>query len=106
MPSAESVDTRQAGYPIVAARRAIDARPFRRPLDRAKIRKWIELGSRTTMAEFELFLAPLSPEETKLLEKIERMPAPIVNSHVAELRGVLGTWAVVALSRRTVRHRR
>ena len=93
--------TRQAGYPLVAARRtAIDARSFQRPLDRIRIRKWMELGSRTTMAEFELFLAPLSPPEAKLLEKIEHMPAPIVNRlPLADLRGVLKNGGLLSLYR-------
>ena len=87
------------GYPLAETRRtAIDARSFQRPLDVATIRKWMNLASGNTIAEFELFLAPLSPQETQLLEVIERMPAPIVNRLTfADLRGVLSKGGLLSL---------
>lgn len=80
-----------AGAPLAAARQtAIDARPFHRPLDAEKIRKWTEISSRTTMEEFELFLAPLTEDEEKLVLKLDTMKAPIVNRlHLEDLRAVL-----------------
>jgi len=87
------------GYPIAAARRtAIDARSFQRPLDEERIEKWMEIGSRCTMAEFELFLAPLTEEEMALLEKMQRMQPPIVTRMAFEhLRGVLSKGALLSL---------
>ena len=87
------------GYPLAETRRtAINARPFQRPLDAATIRKWMNLASENTMAEFELFLAPLSPQEAQLLEVIERMPAPIVNRlEFDDLRGVLSKGGLLSL---------
>jgi hypothetical protein len=80
-----------AGAPLAATRQtAIDARPFHRPLDAAKIRKWMEISSRTTMEEFELFLAPLTEDEERLVLKLDKMAAPIVNRlHLEDLRAVL-----------------
>ena len=88
-----------AGLPIVAARRqAIAAAAFHRTLDPDAIRKWMRLGSQCTIAEFELFLAPLSPQETMLLQKVEQMTAPIVNRlHFGHLRSVLKRGGIVAL---------
>lgn len=88
-----------AAAPIAAARRlAIDARPFHRPLDAERIRKWMEISSTCTMAEFELFLAPLSTAEKKLAAKIETMPQPIVNRlHFDDLRGVLKNGGLLSL---------
>lgn len=87
--SAES--ERLAGAPIVATRQAaIDARPFHRQVDAERIRKWMEISSQSTMAEFELFLAPFTEAEQQLIEKIEEFPAPIVNRlHFEDLRTVL-----------------
>lgn len=49
-----------AGAPVAQARRrAIDARSFHRPLSADRIRKWMEISSTCTIAEFELFLDPL-----------------------------------------------
>ncbi len=95
---AKSNEASAAGYPIVAAhRQAIDGRPFHRPLDAAKIKRWMEISSRGTMAEFELFLSPLSPLEARLLKKIEETTPPIVNRlHFDDLRHVLkrgGLWS-------------
>lgn len=80
-----------AGAPIVAARQtAIDDRPFQRNLDADKIRQWMDISSRCTIDEFELLLAPLTPIERQLIEKIEAIPAPIVNRlHFEDLRTVL-----------------
>ncbi|MCO6046679.1 hypothetical protein NG895_22515 [Aeoliella sp. ICT_H6.2] len=80
-----------AGAPLAHARQtAIDARAFHRELDAEKIAKWIEIASVCTMAEFELFLAPLTDDEQKLVEKLATMPAPIVNRlHFEDLRAVL-----------------
>ncbi len=84
-------DSKLGVAPIAAARRAaIDERPFQRQLDAATIRRWMEISSQCTMAEFELFLAPLSPDERQLVERIETPPAPIVNRlHFEDLRAVL-----------------
>lgn len=80
-----------AGAPIFATRQAaIDARPFHREVDAEKIRQWMEISSRCTMAEFELFLAPCTQAEQQLVEKMATMPAPIVNRlHFEDLRSVL-----------------
>ena len=80
-----------AGAPLAETRQtAIDTRPFHRPLDAAKIRKWMEISSRTTMEEFELFLAPLTEEEERLVLKLDKMAAPIVNRlQLEDLRAVL-----------------
>ncbi|TWU25850.1 hypothetical protein [Bythopirellula polymerisocia] len=84
-------DPELGGGPIAAARRtAIDARPFHRELDAGSIRKWMKISSKCTMAEFELFLAPLTELEQELLAKIESIPAPIVTRlHFEDLRAVL-----------------
>lgn len=89
----------KAGAPLAAARRkAIHALPFQRPLSDAKLKKWLEISARCTMDEFELFLAPLTPQEQKLLEVIETKPAPIVNRlHFENLRGILKQQALVSL---------
>lgn len=89
----------RAGAPLAAARRkAINALPFHRPLSDEKLKKWLEISSRCTMAEFELFLAPLTEEEQKLVQVIETMPAPIVNRlHFENLRHVLKQKALVSL---------
>ncbi|MFH1299551.1 MAG: hypothetical protein ABIK07_00725, partial [Planctomycetota bacterium] len=72
--------SQRAGGPLAATRRtAINALPFQRPLDAEKIKKWLEISSQCTMAEFELFLSPLSQEEQELLKVIEDKPVPIVN---------------------------
>ncbi|WP_417383337.1 hypothetical protein [Gimesia sp.] len=90
---------RQAGQPLAATRRmAINVLPFHRDLDAAKLQKWLEISSRCTMAEFELFLSPLTAEEQKLLKVIEDKPAPIVNRlHFENLRDVLKQKALVSL---------
>ncbi|MEM9658440.1 MAG: hypothetical protein AAF961_08775, partial [Planctomycetota bacterium] len=91
----------QAGEPIAAARRtAIDSRDFHRPLDKERIWSWMEIASRCTMAEFELFLSPLEPHERQLLERIEALAAPIVNRlHFEDLRGVLKNGGLASLYR-------
>lgn len=90
---------RQAGYPLATTRRtAINVLPFHRELDATKLKKWLEISSRCTMAEFELFLSPLTANEEKLLEVIEGKPAPIVNRlHFENLRDVLKQKALVSL---------
>ena len=87
------------GYPLAEARRsAIAEQSFRRTLDADTIRKWMNLASKNTMGELELFLGALSPQETQLLEVIERMPAPIVNRlQFADLRGVLSKGGLLSL---------
>ncbi|QDT27896.1 hypothetical protein Enr10x_32320 [Gimesia panareensis] len=97
--AASAVDLQKAGTPLAEARRkAIHALPFHRPLSDEKLTQWLEISSRCTMAEFELFLAPLTPQEQKLLEVIESKPAPIVNRlHFEDLRGVLKQKALVSL---------
>src|SRR5690606_23544039 len=94
-----SADQPRAGFPIAETRRrAIAADDFHRKLDAATVRKWMELSSKCTMAEFELFLAPLSPQEERLLQAVQRTPAPIVNRlHFAHLQGVLKNGGIVAL---------
>ncbi len=79
------------GARIAATRRAaIDARPFQRNLDESTVREWMEISSKCTMAEFELFLAPLTETEQQLVDKIESFPAPIVTRlHFEDLRKVL-----------------
>ncbi|TWT35119.1 hypothetical protein KOR34_00060 [Posidoniimonas corsicana] len=79
------------GARLAATRRAaISAKPFGRPLDAEMVRRWLRISSRCTIAEFELFLGPLSADEKRLLEVIEQMPAPIVNrTHFEDLRAVL-----------------
>src|SRR5262245_7034393 len=92
----EAETTSTGGYPITAARRqAIDTRSFHRPLDAARIKQWMEISSRCTMAEFELFLSPLSPQETGLVKKVEKTTAPIVHRlHFDDLRQVLKNGAL------------
>lgn len=89
--SAETPSKDLAGAPLAHARQtAIDARAFHRELDAEKIAKWMQIASTCTMAEFELFLAPLTADEQKLLDKMQSMPAPIVNRlHFEDLRAVL-----------------
>ncbi|QEG34926.1 hypothetical protein Pr1d_22140 [Bythopirellula goksoeyrii] len=81
----------RGGEPIAAARRtAIDARPFLRQLDASAVRKWMEISSVCTMAEFELFLGPLAEPERKLLDKMASLTAPIVTRvHFDDLRSIL-----------------
>lgn len=88
------------GSPIAATRRqAIVATPFDRSLDARTIRKWMELSSQCTIAEFELFLGSLSPLETRLLSKVEQTPAPIVNRlHFEDLRRVLKNGGILSLN--------
>lgn len=90
---------RQAGYPLATTRRmAINVLPFHRELDASKLRKWLEISSRCTLAEFELFLSPLTAEEHQLLKAIEDKPAPIVNRlHFENLRDVLKQKSLVSL---------
>ncbi len=80
-----------AGRPIAAARRsAIDARPFNRKLDAETIRKWMEISSNCTMAEFELFLGPLTQSEQRLVAKLDSLTLPIVTRvHFEDLRQIL-----------------
>lgn len=89
----------QAGHPLATTRRsAINVLPFHRKLDATKLKKWLEISSRCTMSEFELFLSPLTAEEQKLLKAIENKPAPIVNRlHLENLRDVLKQKALVSL---------
>lgn len=97
--SSSSPDAQLAGAPLAETRRqAINVLPFHRPLDQAKLKKWLEISSRTTMAEFELFLSPFTAEETALLKAIKRHRAPIINRlHFANLRDVLKEKALVSL---------
>jgi len=99
-PPAEPADPPHEATPLAEVRRqAIDARPFHRPLSEEQIRKWLELSSRTTMAEFELFLAPLTPLEARLLKKMESLTPPIVNRLSLEnLRGVLKNGGLLSLA--------
>ncbi|QDV51212.1 hypothetical protein Enr17x_32660 [Gimesia fumaroli] len=91
--------SQQAGAPLAETRRkAINVLPFQRPLDAKKLKKWLEISSQCTMAEFELFLSPLSAEEQELLNVIEDKPAPIINRlHFENLRHVLKEKALVSL---------
>ncbi len=91
--------TQQAGAPLAATRRtAINALPFHRPLDAEKIQKWLEISSHCTMAEFELFLSPLSTEEAALIKVIQEQPAPIINRlHFENLHDVFRKQALVSL---------
>ncbi|MFK7779276.1 MAG: hypothetical protein QM501_14315, partial [Gimesia sp.] len=88
-----------AGAPLAATRRmAINALPFHRPLTAEKLQKWLAISSRCTMAEFELFLSPLSAEEQTLIKVIQNKPAPVVNRlHFEDLRRVLRQKALVSL---------
>jgi len=88
-----------AGAPLAATRRkAINALPFHRPLNAEKLQKWLAISSRCTMAEFELFLSPLSEQEQTLIKVIQNKPVPIVNRlHFEDLRHVLQQKALVSL---------
>lgn len=105
-------DDTAAGAPIAATRRmAIDARAFHRPLDEATIRKWMAISSQCTMDEFELFLAPLTPQEQELVQHMESIQAPIINRlPFADLRGVLKNGGLLSheleeqLNRGTTKH--
>jgi hypothetical protein len=99
-PAAEPADPPHEATPLAEVRRqAIDARPFHRPLSEERIRQWLELSSRTTMAEFELFLAPLTSQEARLLKKLESMAPPIVNRlSVENLRGILKNGGLLSLA--------
>ncbi len=79
------------GGPLIAARQAAIADlPFHHQIDVETFRKWVAISSQCTMAEFELFLAPLDPKEQRLIDKIESLAAPIVNRlHFEDLREVL-----------------
>ncbi|MCE9552834.1 MAG: hypothetical protein K8T91_05590 [Planctomycetes bacterium] len=109
---APPVDAPHEATPLAEVRRkAIDARSFQRPLTEDRIRKWLQLSSRTTMAEFDLFLAPLTPQESKLLAKMQPLQPPIVNRlSLANLRGVLKNGGLLSLAaeqklqQKTVRH--
>lgn len=93
------ITSRRAGAPLAETRRmAINVLPFQRPLDAKKLKKWLEISSQCTMAEFELFLSPFSAEEQELLKVIETRPAPIINRlHFENLRNVLKEKALVSL---------
>ena len=97
---ADPIEKSLAGYPVVQARRfAISPMPFDRPLDAEMINKWMEISSQCTIAEFELFLGPLAPQEAKLLDKIEHTPPPIVNRlHFEHLRGVIKNGGLFSLT--------
>lgn len=99
--AAKSAEPAIGGNPLAAARRqAIHAKPFQRPLDAEKIKAWMEISSRATMAEFELFLAPLTDQETRLLKKVQSMTPPIVNRlHFADLREVLKHGGLASFQR-------
>jgi hypothetical protein len=99
LESAKAIDALPAGYVVAATRRtALANLSFDRPLGADEIRRWLKLGSQTTIAESELFLAPLSPPEQALMKKIEAMPAPIVNRlSFDRLRGVLQAGALLSL---------
>lgn len=90
-PAAKVDALNLTGAPLAAARRtAIAAAPFHRQLDAATIRRWMEISSQCTIAEFELFLAPLSPAESQLVEKMQTLTPPIVNRlHFEDLRKIL-----------------
>lgn len=83
--------TARGGAPIADARRtAINQYSFQRPIDAPRLRRWMQIASTCTMAEFALFLEPLTADEEKLLTKLQKMQAPIVNRlHLEDLRGVL-----------------
>lgn len=89
----------RAGEPLAATRRtAINALPFQRPLNADKLKKWLEISSQCTMAEFDLFLSPFTAEEKELLKVIEDKPAPIINRlGFKNLRHVLKEKALVSL---------
>lgn len=89
----------KAGAPLAETRqKAINALPFHRPLTAEKIHKWLEISSRCTMAEFELFLSPLSVDEETLIKVIQKHPSPIINRlHFKNLRHVLQEKALVSL---------
>ncbi len=99
-PERKTAEQALAGYPVVEARRhAISATSFHGKLDAQKIKKWLEIGSQCTIAEFELFLEPLSPQEVRLLKKIEQIPPPIVNRlHFEHLQGVLKEGGLISLT--------
>ncbi|QDU92430.1 hypothetical protein [Lignipirellula cremea] len=88
-PPADAIDL--AGQPLAAARRtAIDAGTFHRKLSEEKLRAWRNIASRCTMAEFELFLSPLTREEERLIAKMATLSPPIINRlHFEDLRAVL-----------------
>lgn len=88
---AQKPSSELGGEPIAATRQtAIDTRPFHRQLDASKVRKWMEISSQCTIAEFELFLSPLSDSEQQLLDKLESLTAPIVTRvHFEDLHVIL-----------------
>ncbi|MEZ6069641.1 MAG: hypothetical protein R3C10_05060 [Pirellulales bacterium] len=98
-PAAEPAERPIAGYPVAEARRrAISPVPFDRPLDSATVRRWLEIASQCTIAEFELFLGELSPQEARLRDRVEQTPPPIVNRlYFEHLRGVLKSGGLDSL---------
>ena len=95
----ELTQSQLAGVPLAATRRkAINAQPFHRPLTAEKLQKWLAISSRCTMAEFELFLSPLTAEEQRFVKVIQDKPVPIINRlHFKDLRDILRQQALVSL---------
>jgi hypothetical protein len=96
--SAELEDMDSSAERIVMARRsALTSSPIKQRLTREQINECLDILSDTFMMEYDLFLRPFTPFETKLIARIQRTEPPIVARTGLELlRGILKNKALLS----------
>lgn len=82
---------------VMARRSALTSSPIKERLSREQINECMDILSDTFMMEYDLFLRPFSPVETKLIARMQRMEPPIVARTGLELlRDILKNKALLS----------
>ncbi len=98
----DAAEIEDANYPaerIVMARRSVlGVSPIKQRLSKEQINECMDILSDTLMMEYELFMRPFSPFETKLIVKIQKLELPIVvRTRLDLLRSTLRNQALLSL---------
>lgn len=82
---------------VMARRSALTSSPIKQRLTREQINECMDILSDTCMMEYDLFLRPFSPFETKLIARMQQTEPPIVARTGLELlRGILKNNALLS----------
>ena len=97
--AAEIEDANTPAERIVMTRRSIlGVYPIKQRLTKEQINECMDILSDTLMLEYELFMRPFSPLETKLIVKMQKLELPIlVRTRLDLLRSTLRNQALLSL---------
>ena len=97
--AAETEDADSPAERIVMARRSVlGLSPVKQRLTREQINECMDIMSDTMMMEYELFMRPFSPFETKLIARMQKLDIPIVaRTRLDLLRGTLRNQALLSM---------